>query len=337
MQAEMKMNVVHVNHEKSSSHSRDLHPICKLKRKHELRMMEIKLWLKTRKQHFHISQRLSHIVCEQPVLFAASKRSGWELENEKWWNIHRLLEKLPSIWILDLHIIKNHLYFTRAKKKKTAPKESLEFPRSCWRINFSTETATLAVWAVNFSSFYQVLLKLSRVSSHFQRTKKKERRRRVKAWSFVLWYWEAYYQHVVSRLLGWVAAHTMRQAGRGWRAKKIEYYANFMGKFRLALYSIYLSKLVKKRTHGANWSDVCHKEVRVKVLKKLNFFIVSSAMMFDVLSLRVSNGNSYGLSCNSPSMKLNTRLVRTWVICYWCKRVKILQTKLMVIAAVTAQ
>lgn len=54
---------------------------------------------------------------------------------------------------------------------------------------------------------------------------------------------------------------------------------------------------MKKTTHGANWSDVCHKEVRVKVLKKLNFFIVSSAMMFDVLSLRVSNGNSYVMGC----------------------------------------
>lgn len=236
----MKMNVVHVNHKKSSSHSRDLHPICKLKRKHELRMMEIKLWLKTRKQHFHISQRLSHIVCEQPVLFGASKRSGWELENEKWWKIHRLLEKLPSIWILDLHIIKNHLYFTRAKKK-TAPKESLEIPRSCWRINFFTETATLAVWAVNFSSFHPSALEAFLGFLHIFREQK---RKKAKSESLIL-------RVVILRsilstccltIVGWVAAHTMRQAGRGWRAKKIEYYANFMGKFRLALYSIYLSQ-----------------------------------------------------------------------------------------------
>lgn len=91
--------------------------------------------------------------------------------------------------------------FHPSKKINTAPKESLEIPRSCWRINFFTKTATLAVWAVNFSSFYQVLSKLFSVFFTFSENKK-ERRRRVKAWSFVLWYWEAYYQHVVSRLLG---------------------------------------------------------------------------------------------------------------------------------------
>lgn len=217
-----KLRWIFTSNQRESSSRGDLHPICKLNRKHELRMMEIKLWLKSRKQHFHIFPKIKSTLCVNSVdSFSLLEKERRKREREmvgKWKMIKNSSPrkkkanlKLPNIWILDLHIIKNHLYFTQKYER------IWKFQRSWWSCKLSLCSRAFHFVFLCFVS---------------------ERRRREE--------WKldpsccdiekrAYYQHVVSQLFvggsqreeftGWRA--------RGWRAKmKIEYYVNFMADFR---------------------------------------------------------------------------------------------------------